>query len=65
MSTEEYTKTQKTESKRGENPAGVESVRYKDKGEMLSEIMGVGENNKEELWEEELGSTKGEESETE
>ena len=52
---EEYTKTQNTESRRGENPAEAESVRHKGKGEILSEIVWVGENNKEELGEEDLG----------
>lgn len=31
-SIQEYTKTQKTQHRRGGNPAGAESVRHKDEG---------------------------------
>lgn len=43
---------------------GRESVRYKCERKTLLEIVGMGENNKEELGEEELGPTKGNETET-
>lgn len=48
---QKYTKTQKTESRRGENPAGTESVSTKVKEKFLSETVEM-EKNKEWLEEE-------------